>query len=43
MVVNNVATMLSGRPEQIPAEEWARLLDVNLLGIVRSNEVSCPA
>jgi NAD(P)-dependent dehydrogenase (short-subunit alcohol dehydrogenase family) len=42
VVVNNVATMLSGRPEQIPAEEWSRLLDVNLLGIVRSNEVFLP-
>jgi NAD(P)-dependent dehydrogenase (short-subunit alcohol dehydrogenase family) len=42
VVVNNVATMLSGRPEQIPAEEWSRLLDVNVLGIVRSNEVFLP-
>ncbi|HEY3673471.1 MAG TPA: SDR family NAD(P)-dependent oxidoreductase [Acidimicrobiia bacterium] len=42
VVVNNVATMLSGRPEQIPAEEWSRLLDVNILGIVRSNEVFLP-
>jgi NAD(P)-dependent dehydrogenase (short-subunit alcohol dehydrogenase family) len=42
VVVNNVGTMVAGRPEQIPAEEWARLLDVNLLGIVRSNEVFLP-
>jgi NAD(P)-dependent dehydrogenase (short-subunit alcohol dehydrogenase family) len=42
VVVNNVGTMVGGRPEQIPAEEWARLLDVNLLGIVRSNEVFLP-
>jgi NAD(P)-dependent dehydrogenase (short-subunit alcohol dehydrogenase family) len=42
VVVNNVGTMVAGRPEQIPADEWARLLDVNLLGIVRSNEVFLP-
>jgi NAD(P)-dependent dehydrogenase (short-subunit alcohol dehydrogenase family) len=42
VVVNNVGTMVGGRPEQIPAHEWARLLDVNLLGIVRSNEVFLP-
>lgn len=42
VVVNNVGTMIAGRPEQIPADEWARLLDVNLLGIVRSNEVFLP-
>jgi NAD(P)-dependent dehydrogenase (short-subunit alcohol dehydrogenase family) len=42
VVVNNVGTMVAGRPERIPADEWARLLDVNLLGIVRSNEVFLP-
>ena len=42
VVVNNVGTMVGGRPEQIPAEEWSKLLDVNLLGIVRSNEVFLP-
>jgi NAD(P)-dependent dehydrogenase (short-subunit alcohol dehydrogenase family) len=42
VVVNNVGTMVGGRPEQIPAEEWGRLLDVNVLGIVRSNEVFLP-
>lgn len=42
VVVNNVGTMLAGRAEQIPADEWARLLDVNILGVVRSNEVFLP-
>ena len=42
VVVNNVGTMIGGRPEQIPAEEWSKLLDVNVLGIVRSNEVFLP-
>ncbi len=42
VVVNNVGTMVGGRPEQIPAEEWGRLLDVNVLGVVRSNEVFLP-
>ena len=42
IVMNNVGTMVGGRPEQIPADEWSRLLDVNILGIVRSNEVFLP-
>jgi len=42
VVVNNVGTMVAGRPEQIGAEDWTHLLDVNLLGIVRSNEVFLP-
>jgi NAD(P)-dependent dehydrogenase (short-subunit alcohol dehydrogenase family) len=42
IVVNNVGTMVAGRPEQIGAEDWQRLLDVNVLGIVRSNQVFLP-
>lgn len=42
IVVNNVGVMVSGKPEEIPVEEWQRLFDINVLGIVRSNEVFVP-
>jgi NAD(P)-dependent dehydrogenase (short-subunit alcohol dehydrogenase family) len=42
VVVNNVGVMAAGRPEVIPVEEWQRVLDVNVLGVVRSNEVFLP-
>ena len=42
VVVNNVGVMTAGRPEVIPVEEWRRVLDVNVLGVVRSNEVFLP-
>ena len=42
VVVNNVGVLVSGRPELIPVEEWQRVLDLNVLGIVRSNAVFLP-
>src|SRR5437867_3323592 len=42
VVVNNVGVMAAGRPEVIPVDEWERVLDVNVLGVVRSNEVFLP-
>ena len=42
VVVNNVGVMVAGRPEVIPVDEWQRILDLNVLGIVRSNEVFLP-
>ena len=42
VVVNNVGVMAAGRPEVIPVDEWQRILDLNVLGIVRSNEVFLP-
>jgi NAD(P)-dependent dehydrogenase (short-subunit alcohol dehydrogenase family) len=42
VVVNNVGVMAAGLPEVIPVEEWQRVLDVNVLGVVRSNEVFLP-
>jgi NAD(P)-dependent dehydrogenase (short-subunit alcohol dehydrogenase family) len=42
IVVNNVGVLVSGRPELIPVEEWQRVLDLNVLGIVRSNAVFLP-
>lgn len=42
IIVNNVGIMVSGRPEEVTAAEWQRLFDINVLGIVRSNEVFLP-
>lgn len=42
VVVNNVGFPVVGLPEDIPLEAWQRLLDVNLLGVVRSNHVFLP-
>ena len=42
VVVNNVGVMAAGRPEAIPVDEWQRVLDLNVLGTVRSNRVFLP-
>lgn len=42
IVVNNVGVMVFGRPEAIPLPEWQRVVDLNLLSIVRSNQVFLP-
>ncbi len=42
IVVNNVGVLVAGRPELIPVHEWQRVLDLNVLGVVRSNEVFLP-
>jgi NAD(P)-dependent dehydrogenase (short-subunit alcohol dehydrogenase family) len=42
VVVNNVGVLVAGRPERIPIEEWQRVLDLNVLGVVRSNDVFLP-
>jgi NAD(P)-dependent dehydrogenase (short-subunit alcohol dehydrogenase family) len=42
VVMNNVGVMALGPVELIPLEEWQRVIDVNLLGIVRSNLVFLP-
>ena len=42
VVVNNVGVLVAGRPEVIPVDEWQRVLDLNVLGTVRSNRVFLP-
>jgi NAD(P)-dependent dehydrogenase (short-subunit alcohol dehydrogenase family) len=42
VVVNNVGVLAAGKPEAIPVDEWQRILDLNVLGIVRSNAVFLP-
>jgi NAD(P)-dependent dehydrogenase (short-subunit alcohol dehydrogenase family) len=43
LVMNNVGVLAVGRVEDIPIEGWQRIIDINLLGIVRSNLVFLPA
>lgn len=41
-VVNNAGVASTGLPSDLPMSEWQRIIDVNLLGIVRSNEAFLP-
>lgn len=36
IVMNNVGAMLNGHPEDVPCEEWRRIMDLNFFGVVRS-------
>lgn len=42
LVMNNVGVLAVGPVEAIPLEAWQRIVDVNLLGVVRSNLVFLP-
>ena len=42
IIMNNAASITRGLPEHLPLAEWQRILDVNLLSIVRSNSVFLP-
>jgi NAD(P)-dependent dehydrogenase (short-subunit alcohol dehydrogenase family) len=42
VVFNNVGVLASGLPLDIPIEEWRRILETNVLSIVRSNAVFLP-
>ena len=42
VVMNNVGVLAVGAVEDIPLDAWQRIVDVNLLGIVRSNIVFLP-
>jgi NAD(P)-dependent dehydrogenase (short-subunit alcohol dehydrogenase family) len=42
IVMNNVGGILHGRVEDIPISEWQRILDLNLMPVVRSNAVFLP-
>jgi NAD(P)-dependent dehydrogenase (short-subunit alcohol dehydrogenase family) len=42
VVMNNVGALAFGKPELIPVDEWQRILDLNLLALVRSNAVFLP-
>jgi len=38
IVMNNVGVLTGGRPEDIPVAEWERIINTNLMSVVRSNE-----
>lgn len=42
IVVNNVGVLTNGLPTDIPVAEWQRILDVNLMSVVRSNAAFVP-
>jgi NAD(P)-dependent dehydrogenase (short-subunit alcohol dehydrogenase family) len=42
LVMNNVGVLAVGPVEAIPLEAWQRVIDINLLGVVRSNLVFLP-
>ena len=42
VVMNNVGVIAMGPPESLPLTEWQRVVDVNLLSVVRSNLVFLP-
>jgi NAD(P)-dependent dehydrogenase (short-subunit alcohol dehydrogenase family) len=42
IVMNNVGVIALGPPETLPLQEWERVIDVNLLSIVRSNLTFLP-
>jgi NAD(P)-dependent dehydrogenase (short-subunit alcohol dehydrogenase family) len=42
VVVNNVGVLTNGLPEDIPVTEWQRILEVNLMSVVRSNAAFLP-
>ncbi len=42
LVMNNVGVIVMGGVEEIPLEAWQRAIDINLLGLVRSNLAFLP-
>jgi len=42
IVVNNVGVLTNGLPEDIPVTEWQRILDINLMSVIRSNATFLP-
>jgi NAD(P)-dependent dehydrogenase (short-subunit alcohol dehydrogenase family) len=42
IVVNNVGSMLNGHPEDIPMEEWQRMMDLNYFSTIRSLKLFLP-
>lgn len=40
--MNNAGLLAGGNPEDIPLEEWQRMFDVNVFGMVRANNIIVP-
>lgn len=42
IIMNNVGVLTSGRPDELPVSEWQRIIETNLMSVVRSNAVFLP-
>src|SRR3954454_8352980 len=42
IVVNNAGQMLLGPIEDAPTEEWERMIDINLRGLIRTTHAAVP-
>ncbi|MEV6039924.1 SDR family NAD(P)-dependent oxidoreductase [Nonomuraea sp. NPDC052116] len=42
VVMNNVGVLTRGLPDHLPVTEWQRIININLLSVVRSNAVFLP-
>jgi NAD(P)-dependent dehydrogenase (short-subunit alcohol dehydrogenase family) len=42
LVMNNVGVLAVGPPEVIPIDAWERVIDINLMSVVRSNAMFLP-
>jgi NAD(P)-dependent dehydrogenase (short-subunit alcohol dehydrogenase family) len=42
IVMNNVGILTRGVPDALPVEEWQRVIEINLMSVVRSNAVFLP-
>jgi NAD(P)-dependent dehydrogenase (short-subunit alcohol dehydrogenase family) len=42
VIMNNVGVLTRGLPEHLPVAEWERVINVNLLSVVRSNAAFLP-
>ena len=42
IVMNNVGVLTNGLPQDIPVHEWRRIIDINLMSAVYSNEAFLP-
>ncbi|MBX7433093.1 SDR family oxidoreductase [Mycobacterium sp. Y57] len=42
IVMNNVGVLTSGRPDHLPVAEWERIININLMSVVRSNAIFLP-
>ncbi|MDB5445866.1 MAG: short-chain dehydrogenase [Phenylobacterium sp.] len=42
LLMNNVGVLIGGRPQDIPLSEWERILNTNLMSVVRSQAAFLP-
>ncbi|WP_020105985.1 SDR family oxidoreductase [Nocardia sp. 348MFTsu5.1] len=42
VIMNNAGVLTKGLPEHIPVAEWERVININLMSVVRSNSVFLP-